>query len=766
MAKQESSVDTYPPYSRNGNSAYGPDVHVEAGDTKGGSARRSNPRTQGASFAPDTEATSESDISLVSIWRTLLRRKWVVLPILLLSLIAGIVLALQPRRFVGSGSLQVRSGSADRYKVAVSQLTGGGDSDDRIESEVAILQSKALYTKVAEDLHLASNPAVAGRYAAPHASMQDPGVQARVITAMRKMILVQRTPKTQIITIDCSSTSPLLSSQIVNTLMNEYIERIFTTRFGSTQRAAKYLATQLDDLKNQVLSDQQQLVDLQGKLGVIGFDDTHNLVTSQLEDLARANQQANIERITAEARYRILQDEKLDLVDGGPAMLSQSSQPTGGSLLQTLRSTRAQVATQYANVTEQFGPNYPEARRLKSQLAEATAQVGAEESRVLEQAKVSYTAALRNQRMTNDALAQQRDQAFGKRNDMVAYQLLLHDYQASRTLYEGLMQHLREAGVTSGLESSEIETIDLATLPVTPTGYGPLEFVAICLAIGVVTAVFAAMLVQSLDTSVHSADDLEAFVRMPLLAILPSFAVDPGRRTLGESATTTAGQVLEVLRAPQSHFSEGIRLLRTSLLLSRAESRPRLILFTSSMAGEGKSTVSSNEACLLAQNGARVLLIDADLRRPSQHTRFGLANGTGLSTYLSGGGELRNFISAVEGVPTLFVLPSGPLPPSPGELLGSSAMHRLLEDAAETYDFVLIDTPPSLTIADSALLADRVDTIVLVVRAGVANKKMVLRTRNTLLRVHGNLSGFVFNGLDKSSAEYYEYKQYDNAYAR
>ena len=764
MAKRKSSIEAYAAYARNGNSTHAPEKPVEPVEPRTESVHRPDPHPPRAAFADEDVNANESDISVVSIWRTLLRRRSIVLAILLLSVIAGIVLALQPRKYVASGSLQVRTGSADRYKVQVSQLTGAGDSDDRIESEIAILQSKALFTKVAEDLHLASNPAIAGKNAVPNASMQDPHVQARVITAMRRMIMVQRTPKTQIISIDCSSTSPLLSSQIVNTLMNEYIERIFTTRFGSTQRAAKFLAAQLEDLKNQVLNDQQQLVDLQGKLGVIGFDDTHNLVTSQLEDLARANQQANIERITAEARYRILQDEKLDLVDGGPGLLSTNMQ-TAGSLLQTLRSTRAQVATQYANVTEQFGPNYPEAKRLKAQLAEATAQVAAEESRVLEQAKVSYDAALRNQHMTNDALSRQRDQAFGKRNDMVAYQLLLHDYQSNRTLYEGLMQRLREAGVTSGLESSEVETIDLATLPVTPTGYGPYEFLAICFAIGLVTAVFAALLVQSLDTSVNSADELEKFLRLPLLAILPSFSVDPGRAPV-KPARTPAGQALEVLRAPQSHFSEGVRLLRTSLLLSRAEARPRLILFTSSMAGEGKSTVSSNEACLLAQNGARVLLIDADLRRPSQHTRFSLPNKTGLSTYLSGSGDLRNFISPVAGVPTLFVLPSGPLPPSPGELLGSRPMQRLLDEAAEKYDFVIIDTPPSLTIADSALLADRVDAIVLVVRAGVANKKMVLRTRNTLLRVHGNLSGFVFNGLDKSSSEYYEYKQYDNAYAR
>ncbi len=719
-------------------------------------------------YGDEGAAGGDHDISLISIWHTILRRRGIVSAILALALILGILLALQPRKYTASGSLQIRTGSADMYKVQVSQLAGGADGDDRIESEIAILQSKALYTKVAEDLHLAANPAVVGKSANSQASMQDPYVQARVITAMRRMIVVQRTPKTQIITIDCQSTSPLLASEIVNTLMNEYIERIFTTRFGSTQRAAKFLAQQLEDLKNQVLDDQRQLVDLQGKLGGIGFDDTHNLVTAQLEDLARANQQANIERITAEARYRILQDENPDLVDGGPAMLSSNNSATGGTLLQTLRSSRAQVATQYANVAEQFGPNYPETRRLKAQLAEATAEVKAEEQRVLEQAKVSFEAAARNQRMTNEALNQQRDQAFQKRNDMVSYQILLHDYQSSRTLYEELMQRLREAGVTSGLESSEVELIDLATLPVTPTGYGPAGFLAISLAIGIAFAFVAAMLLQSLDTSVHSADELEAYLRLPLLAVLPNFAPfaatpqPPGTR----AAASSLKSVLEVLRAPQSHFSEGIRLLRTSLMLSRADARPKKMLFTSSVSGEGKSTVSSNEACMLAQNGARVLLIDADLRRPSQHMRFGVSNGTGLSTVLTGAGDLEQLVNTFADVPSLHLLTSGPLPPSPGDLLSSKAMQRLLELASERYDFILIDTPPSLVITDSALLAESVDTVILVVRSGVANKKMVSRTMRTLDRLNASIAGFVFNGVDKSSADYYEYKQYDAAYSR
>ena len=518
-----------------------------------------------------------------------------------------------------------------------------------------------------------------------------------------------------------------------------------------------------------MLEDQQKLVDLQGRLGVVGFDETHNLVTSQLEDLARANEQADIARITAEARYRILQDERPDLVEGGPALLSSTAQPTAGSLLQTLRSSEATLASQYANVSEQFGPNYPETKRLKAQLAEAQGAVKKEHTRVLEQAKIAYEAAQRNQNMTQSALSQAQGNAFQKRNDMVAYEILLHDYQSSRTLYEGLMQRLREAGVVSGLESAEIELIDLPLLPVTPTGYGPLTLIGISLILGFIAAFLLAMLLEALDTAVHSVDDLERYIGLPSFAVLPEFEEGaPGRKTVAFASKrrekSTAGPAAssipapEVLRAPLSAFTEGIRLLRSSILLAQAGQPPKSLLFTSAMPQEGKSVVCANLACVLAQSGARVLLVDVDLRRPSQHRKFNLPNTRGLSSVLAGAATLAECLQRIPALPNLDILTSGPAAPSPGQLLASEPMHTVLQQSRDRYDFVILDSPPGLAISDASTLASGVDMVLLVVRDGVANRKMVRRVTSLLQRVGANLPGFVFNGVTARSVEYHEYK--------
>ncbi len=746
----------------------------------------SPPPSSWAEQPPPRPSLEANDISLVSLWRTVLRRRRVFFWVLLLALAGGLYLASRPRVYVATGTLQVRSGSSNRFRFeAASALSGDTGLDDQIESEVSVLQSKSLFTRVAQELQLASNPAVTGKLAATHPSLSDPRVQARVLVAMAHMIKVERVPKTQTINISCTSTDPKLSMQIVGTLMNGYVERIFETQFSSTQRAAKFLTAQLTDLKNQVLGDQQKLVDLQGRLGVVGFDETHNLVTSQLEDLARANEQADIARITAEARYRILQDERPDLVEGGPALLSSTAQPTAGSLLQTLRSSEATLASQYANVSEQFGPNYPETKRLKAQLAEAQGAVNKEQTRVLEQAKIAYEAAQRNQNMTQSALTQAQGNAFQKRNDMVAYEILLHDYQSSRTLYEGLMQRLREAGVVSGLESAEIELIDLPLLPVMPTGYGPLTLIGISLILGAIAAFLLAMLLEALDTAVHSVDDLERYIGLPSFAVLPQFEEGtPGRKSvafaskrraspgadfgadLGASPATnpatspaaSPAPAPEVLRAPLSAFTEGIRLLRSSILLAQAGQPPKSLLFTSAMPQEGKSVVCANLACVLAQSGARVLLIDVDLRRPSQHRKFNLPNTRGLSSVLAGATTFAECLQRIPALPNLDILTSGPAAPSPGQLLASEPMHTVLQQGREQYDFVILDSPPGLAISDASTLAGGVDMVLLVVRDGVANRKMVRRVVSLLQRVGANLPGFVFNGVTARSAEYYEYK--------
>jgi polysaccharide biosynthesis transport protein len=703
----------------------------------------------GVRYLVDSDKPPEREITLGYVLDILRRRRKIVLWVMALSFCAGLILALRPRTYLASGTLQIRPGAANVYKSQADNTPTDSDTDDRIESEVLILQSKSLLLAVADELHLYADPSIAGKSGKGAAS--DPVVQAKVVAALSKMVKVKRNPKTQIISVEATARSPLLASSIVSTLMNQYIHRIFETRLSSTKHASMFLTAQLDDLKKQVLEDQQKLVDLQKKLGVSGFDDSHNLETAQLEDLARANQEASIERIVSEARYRILREEDPSLVEGGPAMLAPGNQP-GSSLLQTLRSSQAQIASRYASVSEQFGPNYPEAKQLKAQLAEATREVTKEESRIVEQAKMSFDAARQNQSMTSKALAHQKDGVFKKRNDMVEYQVLLHDFQASRALYEGLVQRLREAGVLSGIESGDVELVDLPTLPITPAGFGPLPLMVITLALGAVLAFITAMFLESFDSSFHSVGALERYMRLPALAVIPDYPSVAQRGAFSRrfkkswtapTAAATSGR-LDTMELPTSSFDESIRMLHTRLLLDETTASSRTVLFTSATRGEGVSTVSANVACVLAESGRCVLLVDANLRHPSHHLRFGLPNDRGFSNLLTGGGTLDELVRAVPDRPNLFLLLAGPPLGNPGQLLAAADLRGLFGLSAFAYDFIVVDAPPALGIADVGLLSSFASAVVIVVREGVATQPMMAEVKRSLIGVGASLRGVAF----------------------
>jgi polysaccharide biosynthesis transport protein len=269
--------------------------------------------------------------------------------------------------------------------------------------------------------------------------------------------------------------------------------------------------------------------------------------------------------------------------------------------------------------------------------------------------------------------------------------------------------------------------------------------------------VIVAFLMESLDTGLRSVAEIESITELPSLAVVPR-ARRASTEEIGE--ITTAQRNIDVLLHPKSQFAEAFRSLRTALLLSSAEHPPKYILLTSATPSEGKTTTASNLACTLAQRDVRVLLIDADLRRPNMHHRFGLNGKVGLTTLLTGTSKLKDTVQQIPEIPNLDVLPSGPVPPFPTEMLSSAAMDNLLRHCGEIYTHVVIDSPPILSVTDGVILAHGADAVVLVVRHGKSSKHVVRRARDLLLRSGAPITGIVLNAVDLNSPEYYGYYGY------
>jgi capsular exopolysaccharide synthesis family protein len=700
---------------------------------------------------PQLSNTSSTDSTLSESIIVLRKRRLLLIVVVALSVAYGLYRAYtQPRIFDSSAKIEVRSGSAQEFKVDPVQALGGDNGGNKMAAEVVILQSDSLMFTVAKELNLANNPDfLGGKKPTTYQSLDNLTTREATLLRLHSELNVQLVPKTDIIRLSYSSLNANLSAEIVNRVVADYIQRSYETRYLSTQRVSQWLSGQLDDLKRQVETSQEQMLDLQRKLGMLGFDPTKNQNTTALEDLSTAVAQARINRILAESRYREMQSMDPNTVEDS---LDASRGVTPPALTQ-LRTNIATAKAALADLQATLGPNHPQVKAQKAQLEALQKEQDSEQNRLLAQAKENFVIAKASEDRIANTLDAQKTEAYKMRDDLVEYTLRQREFESNRTLYEGLLQRLRTAGVEAGLESLEIDIVDPAVPAAAPTLKPKSTIVITALIVGGTLGIILAFLLESLDTGIKSISDIESITQLPSLAIVPRI------KRVGADApgASVAQKNLEAISSPKSQFSEAIRSLRTSLLLSTTGRPPKFILFTSATPAEGKTTISTNSSIVLAQGGTRVLLIDADMRRPAVHPRFGLSGKIGLSTLLTGGSTFAETIQKVPEAPSLDIIASGPVPPFPAELLGSEAMRTMLLNAAATYEYIVIDSPPILSVTDGVILARDADAVVLVVRHGKSSKHIIRRARDLLIRAGAPISGIVLNAVDLNSPEYQGY---------
>ncbi|HYM79304.1 MAG TPA: polysaccharide biosynthesis tyrosine autokinase [Candidatus Dormibacteraeota bacterium] len=711
--------------------------------------------------------------------RTLIKRKWVIASCLV-TIFAIVAIASLKTTPVYEAGGTIAINKPDTTLNFQNSATFSLDYYDptELDTEVKILQSDLLAMQVIRELNLDRRPEFAGQAPpspspsldlAPDPLQSDPARASSMIGGFKGSLKVSLSPNTRIIEVHYRSPDPQMAANVVNTLMQTYVENNFKARFESTMQASDWLSKQLVDLQMKVETSQQKLVRYQKEHEILGTDEKQNITMEKLDELNKELTNAETERMDKEALYRLVESGDPDAIVSSASSLEDQGSQAGSQLLGTLRAKEAELKIQAADMSTQFGPSYPKLTQLNNQLKEIDTQIQAEMKKMAAKIRGQYTTALQRENMLHAALEKQKQEANKLNESAIEYSLLKRDVDTNRQLYEGLLEKLKAAGVSAGLKSNNFRIVDSARPPTTPIEPNIPRNLLFAAVLGLASGVGLAFLLEGLDNTVRTTEQAQAISGVASLGMIPlgskSAREGPNPKRMVIATSKEAVELVTQVR-PQSQMAESYRALRTSLLLSNLGAPPRVIMVTSALPQEGKTTTSINTAVVLAQKGVRVLLIDADLRRPSIHKTLGMGPRSGLSNVLTGSTTLEEAITRTTILPNLFVLPAGTPPPNPAELLASSNMRDVLTQLGEQYDHIVIDTPPSLSVTDAVVLSPRADAVVLVIRSGQTTKQALRRSRDILMQVNAKVVGVLLNAVDLSSPDYYYYYEYQGKYAR
>jgi succinoglycan biosynthesis transport protein ExoP len=659
----------------------------------------------------------------------------------------------------------------------------GTDNQDYLETQVQILQSDSLAVGVIRALHLDRNPEFVstgeleklGRsnksasQIIPQAANADPFLKEQndlavrtplesvALEVFRKRLSVNAIRSSRVVEISYASHDPQLAQAITNNLVTQFIDQSYRARYASTMEASEWLGAQLNDLRQKVEGATQAVSDYQKRYGLVETDDRDVPLGQLMGEVNHQLSDAQANRIEAEAYVRMIDLGQSDAI---PAVRDDQ-------LYQNLMTHYVDVRAQLAQTRAIYGDENSNVKKLQDESNEIAAQVEAERTRMVNRVRTSYAAASAREKMMLDAREQLKAQMGDASSHMVAYRMLKNEAMASAQLYNTLQGRLKEAGIYAGLRSSNIRVVDLA--PKLEKASGPHRSIIVAMGgmLSLTIALVLAFVQEGFDNTVRTPDDIQNWTGLPSLAVLPKVREDgrgeDTRPQHGKELVGLASGRIEPTTSARFSFgglgtaeSEAFRGLRTSLLLSRADDRPRVVLVSSPAAGEGKSSVAANLACVLAREG-KTCLVEGDLRRPQAAAALGIYPEAGLSNVLNGDLPLESCLTTLPKIPNLSILAAGPLTDNPADLLGSDQMRALVQALRNRFEYVVIDSPPILSFSDARILSSLADAVVVVSRHGRSTRRSIIRCTQLLDEVRAPIAGVVLNDTDFQSADYHYY---------
>lgn len=747
-------------------------------------------------------AEKKREVNLIEYWSVIVKRKWVIMTF------AGTLIF-----FTGVFSFFATPKYKSKATLLIEEETSGILSIDDtfgyqprvfkdlrfFNTQLKLLESESLAERVARKMNLLSrsefgagkNPKkgliasakdlISFKWITPkkkskgkkskYLTPSDP--YSEIVKEVQKNIKVNPIRDTKLVEVSFTSPSPILSTEIVNTLSEEFIDFSIEKRYKTTQQASDFLDEQIANLRDGLATRERELQKYSQEKELFFLSDTESSVVSKFADLNKAFTQAQIDRINKEASYRKLKNLKVDSL---PRTLENR-------IIQDLERDYTIIKNEYEEKSIIYKPDYPEIIKLKAKLDSMREELKGEIKKAVDLAEAEYQSALKEESSLKNLLEKQKADVVRMNSNSILYNSLKIEVDNNRTLLNSLVERQSETLVSArlgGLNTSSISIIDKAKVPKDPVSPKKKLNLFLALLMGVFGGVGLCFFFEYLDNTVKGSEDVEKLVGLPSLGVIPFLPPEGvkkkmrhvyysrhgysyGKENPGSENPLPEIKQIELVNHlhPRFSISEDYRTVRTSILLSHAENPPKTILFTSALPKEGKTATVVNMAVAFSQLEERVLIIDADLRQPRLHRIFEVRNLRGLSGYLTGNVSLENAIQETS-VENIWILPSGVIPPNPAELLNSKRMKEMIEEVNKRYDVILVDTTPVLAVIDAVIVSSLVDSTVFVIKAGELTHKPFLNAVEELRRVKAKIIGVLFNELkmtrgDYSFMNYYRY---------
>ncbi len=633
-------------------------------------------------------------------------------------------------------------------------------NSDYYQTQYKILVSRSLARRVINKLDLANQPEFmpdepgllgklkqwlqrSFRIALSKEEISAAEAESALVNEFLERIIITPIKNSRLVDISAEAQDPALAAAMANSIAQGYIDQNMETNLVASQQAVKWLMGRIGGLRQKVEKSELSLQKYKEQQNIISLEKRQNIVLQKLSELSSKVIEAKTNRIELETIYNQLLQlyKKPEMIESMPAVINNE-------LIRKVKSEYVELQREYSDISKRYKSRHPKILRLKSQLSLLKQKIASEVDKIANSMKIEYEVSKARERSLNSSLEMLKKEALAMNQKGIKYGALQRELESNKEMYNILLKRLKETNLTGGLISSNIRIIDKAEIPIKPVRPKIKLNILLSVVLGLLFGGGLSFFFEYLDNTVKTTDDIERYINLPLLGLIPAIKSKNG--IVPESITNDA---------PKSTFSEAYRSIRTGVIFSSTDQQQRSLLVTSAEPREGKTVTACNLAISMAQAGNRVLLVDADMRKPRIHKVFGLDDSVGLSSLLVGQGELKQAVQESK-IANLSVLPCGHIPPNPAELLGSAEMKQLLAKLEQEFDRVIIDSPPTIAVTDSTILSNLTHQSLLVVSSGRASRDVVVRCKQMLAGKQAKLLGVVLNNFDVKHGDYYHSKYY------